>query len=438
MPSPGEGERIDLSVDEVSLRQLLAVHRLTLALHEAESPAAFYDEALDAVVTTLGAHRAALLLFDPDGVMRFKAWRGLSNDYRQAVEGHTPWSPEDADAKPVVVPEAAADPDMARFMPAFEAEGIAALAFVPLVHHRRVAGKFMLYYDEAHEFSTAEVAVAEILAAQVALVLERRRMQDNERAARVEAEAAAARLAGIARTLQASLLPPRFPDIPGMAVAARYAAAGVGVDVGGDFYDLFPLDGGRFLLVLGDVCGRGVDAAALAAMTRHSIRSAAVTTIDPVAVLAHVNEVVLRSQATGSFEPRFCTAVVALIDPGGTDGPAVDLAVAGHPLPLVRRADGTVEPVGVLGTLLGVAPEVAVTASRIVLGPGEAFVCVTDGVLERRNDDVLFGDAAFGDLVAAGPDEAEALAAGIETAALRFAGERPSDDFAVIVVQADR
>ena len=142
---------------------LRAVLQVAAALHESGSSAVrFYRAAVEAVVTTVGADRAALLLYDPDGVMRFKAWRGLSEAYRQAVEGHTPWSPDDAAAKPILVRNVYADPEMAEFWPVFGAEGIGALAFVPLVHQEHVVGKFMLYYDKPHDFSESELAVAEV------------------------------------------------------------------------------------------------------------------------------------------------------------------------------------------------------------------------------------------------------------------------------------
>ncbi|HYT40698.1 MAG TPA: GAF domain-containing protein, partial [Acidimicrobiia bacterium] len=169
------------SVELIAGEGLRGVLQLMAALHESgSSPERFYEAAVEAVVTTAGADRAALLLCDPDGVMRFRAWRGLSDDYRQAVEGHTPWSADDA--APILVPEAGAAPGLEEFWPAFAAEGIAALAFVPLIHRERLVGNFMLYHDKPHDFSASEIAVAEIVAGQVALALGRRRAEEAERA----------------------------------------------------------------------------------------------------------------------------------------------------------------------------------------------------------------------------------------------------------------
>src|SRR5689334_18644680 len=104
--------------------QLRAVHRLTVALHESRTAAEFYEEAIDTVVSMADTERASLLLFDPDGVMRFKAWRGLSPEYRAATEGHTPWGPEDLDARPILVPDVEADSDLTDLLPVLRGEGI--------------------------------------------------------------------------------------------------------------------------------------------------------------------------------------------------------------------------------------------------------------------------------------------------------------------------
>ncbi|HYH50699.1 MAG TPA: GAF domain-containing protein [Acidimicrobiia bacterium] len=774
---------------------LEVVHRLLKALHRATSPDDFYQEAVDAVVSTLAVDRASLLLFDPDGVMRFKAWRGLSDRYRVAVEGHSPWTPEDTGARPILVPDVAADPECAPFLPAFQQEGIGALAFVPLMGSGVVAGKFMLYYDGPHDFGPSEVAVAEILAADVALLLDLRRSEEAERAARsaadqaharllslqrvtseltgavtvadvaavvlgtalrevgattgslclidgddldiayalgypadvmgrwgrfplaadlpasdavrsgravflrspderderypvfaaspvvddkayamipllgdapvgclvigfpeprpllerdepfftelaarcaaalerarlfddreraLEAEATARRAAeraqariasladasaalaesldydetlsrladavvprladacavyvttdegdialaalrhrsteaeghirtvlerfpprttdrmgfgavmrtasteiytdidedllnawsafggreqldllrainfgwlvliplvsrgevlgvlglmneqghaleddavrlantlaaraataidnarlfrdrtAIAQQLQASLLPPHLPEIDGVELAARYSAAGTGIDVGGDFYDVFPLDNKRFVAVLGDVCGRGLQAATVAASARYTIRSAAVTLAEPAAILGLLNEVLLRRQEPDVYEPQFCTALVAVVEPG-PDGLDVNLAVAGHPLPWHVAPGGAVAPVGTAGSLLGVSAEAGTTAARLLLAPGEALVCVTDGVLERRDGSSFFGESGLtATLAAVRTADAERLAAAVEAATLQFSPKETTDDFAVLVLRAPR
>ncbi|MDQ1491066.1 MAG: hypothetical protein QOJ23_3580 [Actinomycetota bacterium] len=754
-------------VETMAEQTLRAVLRLTAALPEADSPQQFYEEAVETVVTTLGADRASLLLYDPDGVMRFKAWRGLSDGYRAAVEGHTPWSPADRDAQPILVGNVALDPALAEFTGVFGHEGIAGLAFIPLVHHRLLVGKFMLYYDQPHDFAVSEVAAAEVLAAQVALALERHRQREAERASaarlaglqRVTAELSravtirdvasvalstardelgartgalcllvgdeleiidavgypgdvmhhwgrfavsadlpasdavrtgqpiylcspaerltrypvfaaspvvddsafamipliddhpigclvfgfpeprdfpptdeaflqnlaaqcsaalsraqhyeqqersrvsaallaevsavlgdsldyeetlpraarlvasrlvdwctihlldegrvvplaiahddgeqsaaveqllkrhpiglndpagagavirtgrpetyedvteeiltgaartpehlelvrrlslgvavtvpltvrqrtigaltlanqrprpfppeistlAAELAGraataidnarsfrqqarLARSLQASLLPPTLPRISGVELAARYAAGSAGLDVGGDFYDVYPLDTHRSVIVVGDVCGRGVDAATTASLVRHTFRSAALGEPSPATIVAHLNDVLLRQEEPGRYEPRFCTAVVAAVAVAG-DAVAVTLAVAGHPLPLVRRLDGTVSTVGAAGSLVGVTDRAEVTETRILLLPGDALICYTDGVTERRNADTFYETDRLMNTVAMSQGDADTLAGAIEDSVLAFAPDPPGDDLAVLVLR---
>lgn len=131
-----------------------------------------YGCALECLQEILSVERAALLAFDDENVMRFVAWVGLSDRYRAAVEGHTPWTSDDADAAPVLVPDVQQDPELADYRTLMEREGIGALAFIPLRFGKRVLGKFMLYYREPHEFAKDEIAVAENIAGHVAFALE--------------------------------------------------------------------------------------------------------------------------------------------------------------------------------------------------------------------------------------------------------------------------
>ncbi|HEY7270731.1 MAG TPA: PAS domain S-box protein [Dehalococcoidia bacterium] len=157
------------------LEQLQAIFDLTEALTRADGVESVYEAALDGICRALRVERAAVLLFDPDGVMRFKAWRGLSAPYRAAVEGHTPWTPETRDPEPVLVADVAADPDLDHLLPALKAEDIWALGFFPLSAGERVIGKFMVYYDAPHGFSPDEVQISCAIASQVSFAIERQR-----------------------------------------------------------------------------------------------------------------------------------------------------------------------------------------------------------------------------------------------------------------------
>jgi PAS domain S-box-containing protein len=150
---------------------------LTRALSRAASPEDIYDVALDVLEESLSVSRASVLLFDADGVMRFKAWRGLSQTYRDTVEGHSPWQPDTLDPQPIVVGDVAKDRSLEAYRATILAEGIAAVAFIPLVSAGRVIGKFMLYYDTPHTPSGEERQLGEVIAAQVAFALERTRAE---------------------------------------------------------------------------------------------------------------------------------------------------------------------------------------------------------------------------------------------------------------------
>ena len=764
-----------VGLEEALAEQLRAVHRLAVALHQAEPAEDFYTEAVDTIVTVVGADRASLLLFDPDGVLRFKAWRGLSEPYRCATEGHTPWPSTDLNARPILVSDVAAEPQLAALLPVLRAESIAAAAFVPLNSRDGVIGMFRLYYREPHAFPATEVAMAEVLAGHLALAVERHRAQQELRAAaarfaslqkvtaalsravgvddvaavalgvaleelgatsgslcmaegpelriaaaagypsevmahwstfplaadlpasevvrtgrpvflrddaerraryplfvaaplvkdeayaivplgeeapvgamvagfptarefsaddeayltalaaqcaaalgraelyeqreqaRVVAEAARARLAFLAeasaalagsldlavtlarvadlavprladwcalylledgrpqmvglahadprlagvaramltqrpirltnsvgigavlrtgipevyrpitadlmtviaqdpehlsqlreldmsaaailplmvrgrvigalylavhsgrdldeetvalgeelavragsaidnarlftartaaaRTLQASLLPPALPAIEGLDLGARHVSGSAGIDIGGDFYDVFPLYGHRYLVVLGDVRGRGVDAAGTALLIRHVIRSAAVNLRTPAAILTHLNQVLLR-QDSDEVEPRFATAVLAVVHPREDGRVAVTFAVAGHPLPLLRRAGASVRSIGSAGTALGITDALTVTDSHVVLRPGETVLWFTDGATERRNGAEFFGDDRLAAAFAAATGNADNIAAAIEKAVAAFADTDLSDDLALLVMQS--
>jgi len=161
---------------ETRYQQLQVLYRITAALARAGAVEEIYDEALAALESGLGARRASVLLFDPDGVLRFKAWRGLSDGYRAAVEGHTPWTPDTPDPQPITVPDVARDASLGPELHAtILGEGIRALAFFPLATRGRLLGKFMVYHEQPHPFTAEEVKLAQTIASHVAFAIARRR-----------------------------------------------------------------------------------------------------------------------------------------------------------------------------------------------------------------------------------------------------------------------
>jgi PAS domain S-box-containing protein len=159
---------------------------LTQAVVAARATADIYDAALRCLRQSLDAQRSSILLFDAGGVMRFEAWRGLSPGYRNAVDGHSPWTRETRKPQPVLVPDIRLDKDLAPLRPVIEAEGIRALAFIPLTIGDRLLGKFMLSSGEPHEFPSAEIMVAQTIAAQVAFAIDQRRAREDRATAERE------------------------------------------------------------------------------------------------------------------------------------------------------------------------------------------------------------------------------------------------------------
>lgn len=163
------------------VNELAALYEFTDRLHHAESLTDVHQAALDAIVRALGCDRASILLFDSSNVMRFAAWRGLSGEYRKAVDGHSPWTPDEKDARPITIEDVrAADLDES-LKDTIEREGVRALAFIPLVSKGRLIGKFMTYYESPHEFGPGEIDLAVTIARQLGFSVERMRAADELR-----------------------------------------------------------------------------------------------------------------------------------------------------------------------------------------------------------------------------------------------------------------
>lgn len=314
------------------------------------------------------------------------------------------------------------------------AEGAQSVSVIPLRSQSRTVGGLTLVAEAGRALEQADLQLAEQLAVRAGTAIENARLfADRSR---------------VARSLQASLLPPSLPSIPKLELGARYAPAGAGVEVGGDFYDAFAVDGGRWLLVVGDVRGKGVDAAVVTGLARHTIRSIALYEARPSVILAHLNQVLLAADADRVAalpgleepaweltEPRFCTVAMAIVAPR-VGGAGAVVCSGGHPLPLVARAGGKVEAVGRAGSLLGASSEIKLHDVDVELGPGDALVCFTDGIVERHRGREFFEEKGIARVLrAAGCADAATLAARIEEEARNvFAGD-PHDDMAVLVAR---
>ena len=235
----------------------------------------------------------------------------------------------------------------------------------------------------------------------------------------------------IAQVLQRSLLPPGIPAVPGLSIAVRFIPAGEGIEVGGDFYDVFPARGDRVAAVIGDVCGKGPEAASVTALARHTLRAAAAYESRPSAVLGLLH----RALRDAREDDRFCTVAFCDIHLDD-DGARVVLACGGHPLPLVLRRSGAVEPAGKLGTLLGADLDPVLADVEVRLAPGDLLVLYTDGVTEvRAGRREIFGHGDLADLLArCAGEHPESVAERVQAAVLAAAGGRPRDDIAIVVL----
>lgn len=261
----------------------------------------------------------------------------------------------------------------------------------------------------------------------------------NDVSDRVASEAALARSEqranAMAHTLQASLLPPALPDVPGLELAAAYRPVGQGVEVGGDFYDVTETAReDEWAVVIGDVCGKGAPAAAVTALARYTVRAAALRARRPAVILRQLNEVMLRHAA----ERPFLTAVYASLRHLEDEAAPYRLTVAvgGHPLPVLLHADGKVETVGRPGSLIGVLEDADFADETVLLARGDVLLLYTDGLTEARRGKELFGEQRLLDAL---PDYAGSSAAdlidGLQKQVLDFSAGRQRDDVALFALR---
>jgi serine phosphatase RsbU (regulator of sigma subunit) len=240
----------------------------------------------------------------------------------------------------------------------------------------------------------------------------------------------------ISRTLQEGLSPPRAPQVPGLEVAVRFRALGEASEIGGDFYDLFQTGERRWAVLIGDVSGKGVEAAATAALARHTVRATAQHNDDPEHVLPMLNQAVGRQLSPS----RFCTAVYATVELGEL-WVRMRIASAGHPPPLLLRSHGGTEEVGRRGPLLAGFEDARYGAEPLHLAAGDSLILYTDGVIEagQREEGGRGGldPARLGGMLGAcvGVD-AERVAQRIEDAVVEAEAGNPRDDAAIVVLRS--
>jgi PAS domain S-box-containing protein len=292
------------------------------------------------------------------------------------------------------------------------------IVVVPIKTHGRLHGTMSLAsFRPERAYGLEQISVIEELASRVANAIENARLFGER--------------SRIARSLEQSLLPPHLPVVPGLELAARFRPAGGGGEVGGDFYDVFYTGEPGWAIVMGDVSGRGVDAAQITVLARHTIRAAAVQEAKPARMLSIVNEA-LRAQLEGL---RYCSAVLALLRTDRS-GAVLTLSSAGHPLPLLLRGGGDVDPIGRAGTVLGVITDPRLSDEEVRLTRGDTVIFYTDGVTDARPDGRDFGPERMPELVARCAEmDAGTTAEFIDRAVVEAGGDGPRDDAAILVAK---
>ena len=340
-------------------------------------------------------------------------------------DGARPWSL--AAPGPASIPEwapAPASPPAPDSAPASSPGAAAELAsdpawLFPLVARDRSLGVIVIGRPREGALAGEAVELAEDLTRRVALALDNARLYDEQQQA--------------TNALQRSLLPPELPDIPGMELAAGYEAAGEGNEVGGDFYDVFEATPGRWRFAIGDVCGKGPEAAAVTGLTRHALRILAREGHDVPTVLERLNALIVDEGARARFITLIHGELIPAPGPG--EAAAVSLVCAGHPPPLVLRSAGGVETAAGPQPLLGVLDGVTFDQSTIRMAPGDVLLCVTDGVTERRSGSRLLDDGdGLRDLLRECSElNAGSVVARIQRAVREFGSDPPTDDLALLV-----
>ncbi|MGH8911424.1 MAG: GAF domain-containing protein [Acidimicrobiia bacterium] len=297
--------------------------------------------------------------------------------------------------------------------------GLKSSITVPLHGSAGIVGAMQLVRTADH-FSEADLTLAEELGTRIGVSVESRLSFDRHR--------------HTARTLQESLLPYDLPEVPGVDLGARYWPASENYEVGGDFYDIVKLGPDKWGVLIGDVSGKGVEAAALTGIARHTAGAAGRHGLGPVEVLSWIHDAFLfESYSSGSY----CTAIYGELRAEG-DGFHFRFAVGGHPLPVLLSADGNARQIGQIGTVLGLVEPLSIHLSEAKLGPEDWLVLYTDGVTDVPVTDAVTEDE-FVTLVATTchGSAAEALTSIGHVLTTRY-GHAPSrDDTAMLLIHCD-
>jgi serine phosphatase RsbU (regulator of sigma subunit)/anti-sigma regulatory factor (Ser/Thr protein kinase) len=371
-------------------------------------------ELLQRLTDILDADTAAVLLVEDDGrTLAARAANGLEEEVEQGFRlpvGRGFAGRVAASRAPVVIPDLD-DSSVTVVNPLMREKRVRSLLGVPLIVEGRVIGVLHVGTLTPRDFAEGDVQLLQLVADRVALSIERSRLV-------VQGQ--------IAETLQRSLMPRGLPRLPGLSMAAWYLPAAEESAVGGDWYDVIQLGHRRLGLTIGDVAGHGLAAATYMGQLRSAVRAYALEIERPDELLAKV------SRFADQEHSRMATVIYATLN---LDTWVVDFARAGHPYPLLIRADGsTTFLTDVGGPPLGTGAVADYDQQRVTLGPAETILFYTDGLIERRGQTLSDGEAALVEAVAAAPDEPELLCRSVIQRLTK--GIESGDDIAVLAIRA--
>ncbi|WP_091446209.1 PP2C family protein-serine/threonine phosphatase [Micromonospora yangpuensis] len=412
--------------------RLAAVHRTGLLDTGAEEP---FDRLAQLAATLLGTPFAFVTVVD-DRRSFWKSCIGVDTtdpqDRQNPVQESFCQYVIGTDAE-LIVADARVDP-RTRDNPSIELMGVVAWAGCPVRSpDGHVLGTFCVVDTVRRDWTACDVEVLRTLSHAAAGEIALRVAVEDAQAATRRAEQATVQAVTLAHTLQESLLPTRVPQIPGVEVAARYRRGAGGGEVLGDFYDVFPSTGRSWAAVVGDVSGKGAVAAKTTALARYTLRAAAARSAVPSSNLATLNTALREWYVT---DEQYLTAIYATLRPHPA-GFGVRVSCGGHDPALVRRADGTVTPLGRHGLILGWLDTPHLYDQRTLLRPGDTLLLYTDGVTEARRpaDREMFGPDRLREVLAATrASTAEAVATAVEEAVLTHAEGRSTDDTAIVAL----
>jgi serine phosphatase RsbU (regulator of sigma subunit) len=408
-----ESERRLRARAEQAAARLSRLQSLTSGLSAALSPVDVADAVMTHALAELGATGGTCFMLAEDATLRPVGSIGAENDSHRTISlgnGDTLGAVLRRSGVVILPAEGGSPADAGHADPR---------AIVSLAIRGEILGAIELTFPHDREVDAELRSFLSAIGTQCAQAVERARLYGQR--------------AREAQVLQASLMPPALPHVPGLDIAAAYRPFGDGTVVGGDFYDLFTVGPGRWGLVVGDVSGRGIEAAAMTALARYTTRASALLGSAPAEVLKILNQVVL----TETNEDRFCTIVHGVLEPSA-GGVEVTMSLGGHPQPLLlERRTGAVRRVGSPGTAVGLVPEPVLQETRLTLHGGDVLVFFTDGCVDFHTEDGTTSDedVLIEVLRRHSDGNASELSDRLEEAVLRSNGGRNADDAALLVVR---